>query len=286
MPLLLKQNNSFAESHIWSDPQSTLTIVNKLLARLSYANETSHCIKLGSFNAEYLWQTKALHYMASYKEIGARHHLLALQEVSPTAISLIGSALQYKQFVSSSNNRGQSVGFLVHPRLMVINVIEHSQLTNIFNIPNLRPALQLDIFDPLSNTTFSVINVHLKSMIGGLPFTSMVRQIQLDNLTKALAKIENPTIVLGDFNCLLDLTQDISVLTSQSFILANTYDHTSTQNKGGRLDGLFYKNLPPYLAPRDYTISSFWRQNAAGRSLSDHSLLTWKLPCFMKTDLN
>jgi hypothetical protein len=262
---------------VWADSNSVLATVNQQLINLPLANINDQHITLGSWNAEYLWQAKANHFMSSYQQIVKRHHILALQEVSIAGLSIIGSACDYNHVVSSVNSRGQAVGFLIHPRFHITNIHEYSELTGVFGIHDLRPALQIDVFDPQSKITLSIITIHLKSMLGGLAFTSCVRKKQPDNLVMAMGKRKSPTIILGDFNCFLDAAADINPLFNDGFNIANPHNHTSTQLSGGRLDGLFYKNLPEGIAARHYSIRNFWRASLAGRSLSDHGLLTWKL---------
>ncbi len=270
-------NFGFDQFNIWSSPDSVLATVNNQLVNLPMAKASDLPLTLGSWNAEYLWRAKANHFISSYQQIAKRHHLLALQEVSSTGLSITAAACNYNHFVSSPNSRGQAVGFLVHPRLHITDIHEYSELTEIFGIHDLRPALQIDVFDPQTKITLSVITIHLKSMIGGLAFTSLVRKKQLEKLIGAIRNSKNPTIILGDFNCFIDMSADTEPLLNDGFNITNPHNHTSTQLSGGRLDGMFYKNLSDGLVLKHYNIRNFWRTNLAGRSLSDHGLLTWKL---------
>jgi len=269
-PILNLNNN-------WSDPELTLEIVNSKLKGLETVALNDHRIIAGSWNAEYLWQAKANHFITSYLQILKRHHILALQEVSAAGLSVLSSASNYNYFVCSPNSRGQAVGFMVHPRFVVTGAQEYMEVANVFNIHDLRPALRIDLEDTITNIQFTMITIHLKSMLGGLPSTSIVRKKQLEKLLISCNDIQNPLIIVGDFNCFLDLSEDISSLIANGFVLANPGNHTSTQKHGGRLDGLMYKNCNASLVPKHYSIRNFWQAGIAGRSLSDHGMLTWKL---------
>ncbi len=273
----IESHFEYEQSSVWASSNSVLATVNQQLINLPLANLNDQHITLGSWNTEYLWQAKANYFKSSYKQIIKRHHILALQEVSSAGLSTIASVCDYNYFVSSPNSRGQAVGFLAHPRLKITNIHEYSELLDVYGIHDLRPAMQIDVFDPQTQITLSVITIHLKSMLGGLSFTSLVRKKQLQNLIVAISNKNHPTIILGDFNCFLDVSTDIEPLFNNGFNIANPNNHTSTQLAGGRLDGLFYKNLPDLIAIKRYNIRNFWRASLAGRSLSDHGLLTWRL---------
>ncbi len=260
----------------WSNTQTVLSVVRKRLARLPLVDAIDQKIALGSWNMEYMWQAKAKHYLDVYKEIVLRHHILAVQEATARGLATIGTACGYNYFSSQQNSRGQAVGFLVHPRFIINAVYEYPQLMQVYGIHDLRPALRLDIIDQQSKLPLSIISLHLKSMRGGIAFTGRVRQKQLEQLVIALGDNQNPTIIAGDFNCFMDLSDDLDALLSAGYRLNNPHNHTSTQSCGGRLDGLLYKNLPEKMKPGNYNIRNFWR-SLAGKSLSDHGLLTWKL---------
>lgn len=262
---------------VWSDAAVVLPLVKNHLKHLAPVNALDQKIVFGSWNMEYMWQAKAQHYLDVYKEIISRHHILAVQEATARGLSTIGKACGYNCFSSQPNSRGQAVGFLIHPRFTVSSVCEYPQLINVYGIFDLRPALRLDIIDQQSKLSLSIITLHLKSMRGGLAFTSRVRKRQLEQLSIALGDNQSPTIIAGDFNCFLDLSDDLDPLYKVGYKLNNPNNHTSTQSSGGRLDGLVYKNLPPMIRPGAYNIGDFWRGSPAGHSLSDHGLLSWKL---------
>jgi len=224
-----------------------------------------------------MWQAKAKHFLDTYREITSRHHLLAVQEVTKRGLATIAKTCNYDFCTAQPNSRGQAVGFLIHPRLRVQNIKEYPQLINVCGVPDLRPALQVDLLDCQSKLTFSAVTVHLKSMRGGITFTSRVRKKQLQQLLAGLEDNSQPTIIAGDFNCFLDTPDDIDCLLRDGYKLVNPHNHTSTQSAGGRLDGLFHKNLPAGLKIGSYNIRNFWSSSLVGRSLSDHGLLIWKL---------
>ena len=263
---------------VWAEPNIVLSMVKRRLINLPQAQINDLAFRIGSWNMEYMWQAKAEHFLDTYREIISRHHILAAQEVTPPALATIAKTCNYNFAASQPNSRGQAVGLLIHPRLLIQNIYEYPQLTNICGVPDLRPALRADLFDCQSQLTFSIVTVHLKSMLGHMPFTSHVRRQQLRQLVISLADNKNPTIILGDFNCFLDTSGDIDCLLTDGYRLTNPHNHTSTQSCGGRLDGLFHKNLPPGFKPGSYNIRDFWRSSLSGRSLSDHGLLTWKMP--------
>ncbi len=261
----------------WSDSKEVLALVQNDLSGLDTVSSTDSHITLASWNTEYLWQAKANYFIDTYAEIISKHHILALQEVSQWGLAVLSQSSDYQYIVSESNNRGQALGFLIHPRLTVTAIHEYSELTNILGAPNLRPALRVDLLDTKSGLTLSVVTVHLKSMIGGLEFTGRIRQEQIKQLIWALDNIKTPILIMGDFNCFLDKSFDTARLFNNGFRIANRTNHVSTQCFGGRLDGLFYRDFPSNGTPKHYSVRNFWQHNSAGRSLSDHGLLTWKL---------
>jgi exonuclease III len=262
---------------IWADPQLALELVKKELLPLNPALPNSTNISFGSWNTEYLWQAKAKHFIETYAEIASKHHVLALQEVSWPGLAIIAQHTGYNYIVSQPNSRGQAVGFLIHPRFTIKSHCEYSQLMGVYGISNLRPALRVDLIDKQSDMSLSIITVHLKSMLGGVLHTSPIRLEQLKRLMIALENSPTPTLIAGDFNCFLDTSDDINPLLNNGFSMVNRNNHTVTQSSGGRLDGLFYRNLAAQFKPKHYGIRNFWLNNVLGRSISDHGLLTWSL---------
>ncbi len=266
-----------ATETVWAEADAVLSAVKRRLISLPPVQTNDLVIKLGCWNMEYMWQAKAKHFLDTYREIASRHHLFAVQEVTARGLDTIAQTCNYKSIVSHPNSRGQAVGFLVHPRFAVQHVYEYPQLLNVCGVPDLRPALQIDLLDCQTQSILSLVTLHLKSMRGGIPFTSHVRKIQLMKLIGALKNNNNPTIIAGDFNCFLDDDNETNCLVVDGYKLANPHNHSSTQCSGGRLDGLFHKNLPSGLKLSSYNIRNFWHSSLVGRSLSDHGLLTWKL---------
>lgn len=266
----------FEQALAWADPIATLIVVNQLVGSLPDAQFLSNEINLGTWNGEYLWQFKAKYFAESYKVITKKYHLLAVQEISPAGLARIATSCGYNYFVSMPNKRGQAVGFLVHPRLKVQDVQEYRQLAHVYEIHDLRSALRIDLIDQQNMFKFSVITVHLKSMLGGIELTSPIRKKQLELLAANLINITDPVLIMGDFNCLLNQSLDTQPLLEIGLHLADISNDISTQTMGGRLDGLFH-NLNPEQMLSHYNVANFWQQSLAGRSLSDHGLLSWKL---------
>ncbi len=259
------------------DAKKVASEIRLQLSSLAKATDTTNALLIGAWNMLFLDPFKANYFLDTYKEILTCHHLLAVEEVNFQALSIIGRACGYGYFTSTANSRGQAVGFLLHPRLEVIRRVEYPQITGIYDIPDLRPALQLDLYDNVARKRFSVVVVHLKSMRGGEGITGMVRFRQLQKLMEIIGETGEPTLVLGDFNCRLNSTSNTSPLTANGFALFDAEDETSTQAMGGRLDGVFHKNLPPSFRLGDYSVHRFWSSSIIGSTLSDHALLTWKM---------
>lgn len=260
-------------------PQAGLVLseVRKQLRGLGAAEPGGRLLTIGAWNMEFLNATKSLYFLDSYKEILLRHHLLAVEEVDKAGLEIIANTCGYRHFIATPNSRGQSVGFLLHERLRVIGCIEYRALTGVLGIPDLRPALRLDLEDEVNQIRFSVTVVHLKSMRGGIKMTGAVRFQQMLNLMRCLGAVDHFSLVTGDFNCFLDHTRDTSPLTENGYVLSNRWNQSPTHRFGGRLDGLFYANLPVNLKLGNYNIRNFWRNSQIGCALSDHGLLTWKL---------
>lgn len=267
----------FEQTGSLPQPGLVLTEVQKQLRGLSMAEAAGCPLTIGAWNMEFLNASKSLYFLDSYKEILLRHHLLAVEEVDKAGLEIIANACGYRHFISTPNSRGQSVGFLLHERLRVIGCIEYGALTGVLGIPDLRPALRLDLEDEVNQIRFSVTVVHLKSMRGGIKMTGVVRFQQMLNLMRCLGVVDHFSLVTGDFNCFLDHAHDTSPLTENGYVLSNRWNQSPTHHFGGRLDGLFYANMPANLRLGSYNIRNFWRNSQIGCALSDHGLLTWKL---------
>jgi len=245
--------------------------VLRLLGSMPVVGKEGNLV-FGELNCEFGNTSKANYYAAAYQAIVERHHLIFLEEVDPGFVHTVGKANGYGHFAGTPNNRGQGVGFLVHPRLRLLGKpIEYPQITGVQGIPELRPAYRLDLEDATSGVKFSAVVVHLKSMRGGPAVTSPVRYQQLDILVKLLQGV-SPVIISGDFNCFLDNTTDTQPLTNGGYKLVYPNDHTSTQQMGGRLDGYFTYQLTQKLGR--YQIRPFWKNKQIGRAFTDHGLVS------------
>jgi hypothetical protein len=259
------------------DAKRVASEVRAKLSNLAKVSDAKDALLIGAWNMLFLNAFKAKYFIDSYREVLSCHHLLAVEEVNFQALSIIGRACGYGYFASTANSRGQAVGFLLHPRLEVLKCVEYPQITGIFGIPDLRPALRLDLYDSVSGQKFTVVVVHLKSMRGGSKITGLVRFRQLQKLAEQIGDATDPTLILGDFNCHLNNTGNISPLIESGFSLFEADDQTATQVMGGRLDGVVQKNLQLALQLSDYSVNNFWSNKIIGGSLSDHALLTWKM---------
>lgn len=251
--------------------------VARELKGMPLAQITGEHLALGAWNMEFLTWAKATYFLDSYKEVVLRHHLLAVEEANTPGLATLARACGYRFFISTVNSRGQAVGFLVHPRLRVLRRVEYLDVADVRHVPDLRPALRLDLYDPLGDVSFSVVVVHLKSMLGGPEATSKIRIEQLSKLIHCLGTATDCLLVLGDFNCYLNDTSDTRPLTGDGYVLQNRLDQSATHHLGRRLDGLFHKNMPPTMRLSSYHIHNFWHNRLIGCSLSDHGLLTWQL---------
>jgi hypothetical protein len=260
-------------------PQAEVVLpeVIRQLRGLSKVAADGHSLTLGAWNMEFLNRWKAAYFLDSYREISLRHHLLAVEEVDEPGLALIAKACNYSYFVSTPNSRGQAVAFLVHERLRILKCVEYAELIGVLGIPDLRPALRIDLLDEATGAQFSAIVVHLKSMRGGVQATSIIRYQQLSNLVQSIGDTSEFALVLGDFNCFLDDTHDTSPLIAHGYKLINRWNQAPTHHFGGRLDGLFYANLPPHFKLGNYNVRNFWRNSLIGTGFSDHGLLTWNL---------
>ncbi len=170
-----------------SDPEMVADEVERPLKDIPFASMTDVDLALGEQNFENLDPTKARFFKRAISAIVRRHHLMFCIEVSPDGLKQIADDNpDYTHHVSQANNRQQAVGFLVHKRLKVLKVTEYSNVAQVFNIPDLRSALRLDLQDTVTGIKFSVVVVHLKSMRGGEAQTSKVRRQQAVELVKSL----------------------------------------------------------------------------------------------------
>lgn len=258
------------------NPQQVLSEVQKYYRGLPAAGSTGNLV-LGELNVEFGDASKAKYFRDAYVEIVSHLHLLAVEEVDSGWVTAVAQYLQqatglsYQGFTSTANTRNQAVGFLVHPRLKVLNgPIEYMQVGTVQGIPDLRPAYRLDLLDTTSGAKFSATVVHLKSMRGGPAATSAVRYKQLDILQKLLGP-NYSGFVVGDLNYILtDKTlTDGDPLKNAGFQLFAPNDTTGTHAMGSRIDGWFYKNLSRQF--RVYRVRRFYANPNITRAFCDHA---------------
>jgi hypothetical protein len=255
-------------------PQQVLQVVQTALSGLKPVGKEGNLV-LGEFNVEFGDAGKAAYYAQAYTEILTRHHLMFISETDFNFLQVVGKANGYGYFCSTANNRGQAVGFLVHPRLRVIGKpIEYQQVGTVQGVPNLRPAYRLDLEDSTTGLKFSAVVVHLKSMRGGPAATAPVRYQQCQILQGLLGN--DAVVSAGDWNTFLNNTKDTDPLTNNGHKLVNPGDSTSTQSMGGRLDGYFHANIAGVKLGR-YQVRNFWKNKTIGRAFSDHGLVTCQM---------
>lgn len=226
-------------------------------------------IKIGEWNMEFMTADKARYFKDTYNQVVPRHHLLFVEETDEGGLKQIAQDNGYNYVVSRPNSRGQAVGFLVNPRLEVMKTTSIDSVADVQGIPDLRPALKIDVRDTATGDQFSAVVVHLKSMRGGPESTAPVRAEQAQVLAGELGS-SFKGVIAGDWNTFLDKTSDLDPLKSAGFKIHNEGDHTSTQAMGGRLDGFVTKNMT--LA--EELINPFFKNPLITRGLSDHALLT------------
>lgn len=239
-------------------------------------------IYVGAINLQFNNYEKWQYFAETDSEVLRRFHLLAIEETDFAGLKAMATAVGYEYACGQTNSRGQAVGFAVHPRLKILRMFEYRELTDIQGIPDLRSAVRLDLEDskPSANGipfAFTAVVVHLKSMLGGAYATAPLRRQQLKKLVKAMGIMNEFVIVLGDFNCFLNRTTDTEPLIENGYKLLNPGNNTSTHEFGGRLDGLFYKNMPLRVKLGSYRVWQFFKNPLIDNSWTDHALLSWKM---------
>ncbi len=241
-------------------------------------NDDDDTLVIGTHNAAFGNREKAQIFSPVYREFVTRHHLLAWQEVDPEFLELVADAGEhYTAYCTLPNSRGQAVGFTVHKRLQVVNTVIYRQVQNINNVPDLRPALRLDLCDKATGLKTSATVVHYKSNYGGVRANSPVRRQQAKAQAEAMQIRDEFAIILGDYNQHLEVADDADPLISEGFSLCPRYDRACTHTSGARLDGMLIKNVPANVKITCYKVRNFWRNSKIGCALSDHGLLSWKI---------
>lgn len=240
--------------------------------------DDDNILVVGTHNAAYGNKEKANIFLPVYREFVSRHHLLAWQEVDQQFLELVADAAEhYTAYYTSPNSRGQAIGFTVHRRLQVLNTEIYHQLQDINNIPDLRPALRLDLLDRTTGLRITATVIHYKSNYGGVRATSPVRRQQAKAQAEAMQIQDEFAMCLGDYNQQLEMSNDADPLISDGFSAFPRYDRASTHVNGERVDGMFLKNVPANVKITCYKVRNFWRNSKIGSVLSDHGLLSWKI---------
>jgi hypothetical protein len=242
--------------------------VGKTLKDMPLATDKGE-VKIGEWNVEFGTADKARYFKDTYNQVVPRHHLLFVEETDEGFLKQVAQDNNYNYVVSRANSRGQAVGFLVNKRLEVKGTESIESVANVQGIPELRPALKVDLHDTASGQDFSAVVIHLKSMRGGPDATASVRAEQAANLARDLGP-NFKGVIAGDWNTFLDKTSDLDPLKAAGFKINNAGDHSSTQAMGGRLDGFVIKNL----SLGQETINPFFKNPLITRGLSDHALLS------------
>jgi hypothetical protein len=256
------------------------SIQSEVLSRLGAANKrhAANILEIGTHNAAFGNQEKALDFLPVYREFVARHHLLAWQEVDGPFLDTVAEAANdYTAYCTTPNSRGQAIGFTVHKRLQVVSQQIYSQLQNINGIPDLRPALRLNLLDTLTGLKMAATVVHYKSNYGGVRANIPVRRQQALVHAECMQIRDEFAVCLGDFNHQLELCSDADPLRADGFKLFPQYDRANTHAFGERLDGMFVKNVPANVKITHYKVRNFWRNSKIGCVLSDHGLLSWRI---------
>lgn len=252
------------------DARVVASEVGKVLQDMPLAQDTGD-LKIGEWNMEFLTKDKANYFKDTYSQIVPRHHLMFVEEANDAGLKQIAQDNGYNYAISRENSRGQAVGFLVNPRLEVLKTTSIDSVADVHNIPDLRPALRIDLRDTATGDEFSAVVVHLKSMLGGPEATAPIRTQQAQILANELGP-NFKGIIAGDWNTFLDKTAELNPLKTAGYQIANQSDTSSTQSMGGRLDGFVHRGLTGSLSTE--TINPFFKNPLITRGLSDHALLT------------
>ncbi len=250
-------------------PQTVLEIVEQGMEGVGEAPDRGNRRQI-AWNMEFLTESKARYFLKSYMTIIGSSHLLYASEVTAEGLKVIADALGYGHCCCRANNRSQAVGFIYHPRLVLLKEpISYDEIAWVQGIPDLRPAFRIDYLDTWTGKQHWAVVVHLKSMRGGPKTTSAVRYQQCQLLKEALAGDLNGSIG-GDFNTFLGESFDTSPL-EDSLDLILPEDRTPTQIGNSRLDGFY--GAGNCLPLGRYHVRNFWRHPLIKRDLSDHGIV-------------
>lgn len=257
------------------NPAIVEAMVKKLVGRMAVVGGAgmgmTGNLVLGECNFEFGSLSKARYFKDSYRMIVERHHIIFASEIDDQFLDHLATlAPGYKAFTSVANTRNQAVGFVVHPRLKVLNQISYDEVANVQGVPDLRPAFRLDLEDTVTGDKFAVVVVHLKSMRGGPQVSGKVRYQQCAIMATKLGK-GFVGVIAGDWNTFLDRTSDLDPLINAGFKIVYPNDTTATHAMGGRLDGYVQLNMGGLGC---MTVRQLFADPTIGRGLTDHGLVT------------
>jgi hypothetical protein len=226
----------------------------------------------GEFNLQFGDDRKARWFLGAYKQIFWRHHVLALEEVQPQAIDTICKATGYAGFCTKPNSRGQAVAVIFNDdRLELLGEpLEVTEITGVQGIPELRPAMVLQLRDKVTGKEFGFGAVHLKSMLGGEDETAPVRAEQIEKLLAKLGPDWNG-VLAGDWNFHMDRAKlEMAALEKGGFKrVGNAVE--STQQHGGCIDGFYTRGMGSLTS---YATKPMWKgmPKVKRSGFSDHGL--------------
>lgn len=258
------------------DPKMVHAEVSRMLQGLPAISLTGN-VQIGEFNAEFMDTSKARYFQDTYLEIVSRFDVLFMAEVECGGVAHLAKVSGHAGYCSTANTRNQAVGFLVSPRMKLVNgPIEYTSIANVQGIPDLRPAYRLDLEDTVTGERFSVVALHLKSMRGGPQVTAVVRHKQFALLVQDLGP-NFVGLVGGDLNYKIDdpTTRDADPMVNAGYKLVAPGDNSATQIMGSRIDGFFQKGLKSSIDY--YRVYAYFLNAQLKRSFSDHATLAIEL---------
>ncbi len=173
------------------DPALVDFVVEEMLSPLPAACADDKALRIGEWNLENCDEDKERFFSPIYARVLKKCHLFAACEVTNQALANIASqsGKSWLSFCAPENSRGQGLGIIIDSRrLQVLSTRVIQSIADVFHIPDLRPALLVNLLDTRFKVQFTVIVVHLKSMRGGPIFTAPVRRRQVDLLLAAIGQ--------------------------------------------------------------------------------------------------
>ncbi len=242
----------------------------ELMQGYHLADDVSGNLVYGEFNMEFGDDRKARWFLGAYKQIFWRHHIMALEEVRPDAVETICKALGYTGYCTNPNSRGQGVAVIFnHNRLeLVSDPFEVMEIVGVQGIPQLRPAMVVQVRDKVTAKEFGFAAVHLKSMLGGEEETAPVRAEQIEKLLARLGPAWNG-ILAGDWNFHMERAKlEMAAMAKGGFKLVGA-GADSTQERGGRIDGFYSRGMGTLV---HHATKPLWKIKNVKRGFSDHGL--------------